>query len=169
VIWSALLLAGVTAQRLSELAIDKRNTRRLLTRGAIERGANHYPFLVGFHAAWLCGLWWFGWDRAINLAWFWSFVVLQALRAWTMLSLGERWTTRIIVLPGAPLIKRGPYRFLAHPNYMILVAEVAVLPLAFGLATFALIFSVLNAAFLVTRVREETEALKLASSAPTVG
>ena len=100
-ILSVVILALVTAQRLGELALSGRNTRRLLARGAIESGASHYPLIVGLHAAWLVGLWFLAWDRPANLAWLVVFLGLQVLRVWVIASLGERWTTRIIVLPGA--------------------------------------------------------------------
>ena len=157
-----IVLALVTLQRLSELALSRRNTRRLLARGAVEVAPGHYPLIVGLHAAWLGGLWALAWDRPVNLAWLLVFVLLQAGRAWVLLSLGERWTTRIIVLPGAPLVRRGPYRLVSHPNYMVVAAEILVLPLAFGLPLFGLAFSLLNAAVLAIRIRAEARALAAA-------
>ena len=157
-----IVLALVTLQRLSELALSRRNTRRLLARGAFEVAPGHYPLIVGLHAAWLGGLWALAWDRPVNLAWLLVFVLLQAGRAWVLLSLGERWTTRIIVLPGAPLVRRGPYRLVSHPNYMVVAAEILVLPLAFGLPLFGLAFSLLNAAVLAIRIRAEARALAAA-------
>ena len=130
---SIVILALVTLQRLGELVLAQRNTRRLLAQGAIEVGANHYPLIVGLHGAWLAGLWVLAWDRPVSLPWLAVFAVLQLLRVWVIATLGRRWTTRIIVLPGAPLVRRGPYRFLSHPNYVVVAAEIAVLPLAFGL------------------------------------
>ena len=158
-ILSITVLSLVTLQRLAELALANRNTRALKARGAFETGAGHYPLIVGLHAAWLGGLWWLAWDRPVNLAWLAAFVVLQLLRVWVIASLGRRWTTRIIVLPGERLVRRGPYRFLKHPNYLIVVAEIAVLPLAFGLASYALLFSCLNAGMLWVRLRVESRAL----------
>jgi methyltransferase len=156
---SIVILALVTAQRLGELVLARRNTRRLLARGATERGATHYPLIVGLHAAWLAGLWLLAWDRPANLAWLGVFLGLQALRVWVIASLGERWTTRIIILPGAPLVRRGPYRFLSHPNYLVVAGEMLVLPLVFGLPGYGLAFSVLNAAVLWIRIRAENAAL----------
>jgi methyltransferase len=156
----ALAVLGlVTAQRLAELAIARRHTRALLARGAHEVGARHYPLVVGLHALWLAGLWWLAWDRPARPAWLAVFLVLQGLRLWVLATLGERWTTRIIVLPGAPLITRGPYRFVPHPNYLIVVGEIAALPLAFGLVWYAAAFSALNAAVLAVRIRAENRAL----------
>lgn len=156
---SIIILALVTLQRLGELVLAQRNTGRLLARGAVEVGARHYPLIVGLHGAWLAGLWAFGWDQPVSLAWLALFIVLQLLRVWVIATLGERWTTRIVVLPGASLVRRGPYRFLDHPNYAVVVAEIAVLPLAFGLSTFAIVFSILNAAVLWIRIRAESRAL----------
>jgi methyltransferase len=114
---------------------------------------------VLLHAAWLLGLWWLAFDAPVSWSWLAAFVVLQGLRVWVLLTLGERWTTRIIVLPGAPLVSGGPYRLLSHPNYAVVVAEIAVLPLVFGLTFYALVFSLLNAIVLAIRVRAENAAL----------
>jgi methyltransferase len=157
---SILILGLVTLQRMGELALASRNTRRLLARGALESGAKHYPIILGLHAAWLAGLWWWGWDRPADLGWVAVYVVLQVLRVWTLISLGERWTTRIIVLPGERLVRSGPYRFLAHPNYAVVVGEIAVLPLVFHMLGYALVFSLLNASILWIRIRAEAQALR---------
>ncbi|MBU1376276.1 MAG: hypothetical protein KKE02_16735 [Alphaproteobacteria bacterium] len=154
-----VVLVAVTAQRLGELVLAQRNTRRLLARDAYEVGASHYPFIVTLHAAWLASLWWFGWDRPVSLSWLAVFVVLQLLRVWVIATLGARWTTRIIILPDAPLVRRGPYRFISHPNYAVVVAEIAVLPLAFGLVGLAVVFSILNALVLWVRIRAEGRGL----------
>lgn len=157
---SITILALVTLQRLGELVIASRNTRALLAQGAFERGARHYPVMVAMHGAWLIGLWALAWNRPLSFGWLAVFGVLQALRLWVLATLKGRWTTRIIVLPGAPLIRRGPYRFFSHPNYMVVVAEIAVLPLAFGLVAYALVFTVLNACVLWVRLRAEGQALQ---------
>ncbi len=157
-----VILALVTLQRLSELIIAQRNTRALLARGAIEVGAAHYPLIVLLHAAWLIGLWILARDRAVNIPLIVIFVMLQAFRIWILVTLGPRWTTRIIVLPGATLVARGPYRLIRHPNYAVVIAEIAVLPLAFGLYWYAVIFSILNAAVLAIRISVENKALGLA-------
>ena len=114
--------------------------------------------------AWLLGLWWLAWDAPVNLYWLAVFVVLQLLRVWVLATLGERWTTKIIVLPGAEPIRTGPFRFLNHPNYAVVIGEIAVLPLTFGLWWFALIFSVLNAGMLFIRIRAENAALAAAAA-----
>ena len=159
-ILSLTVLGLVTAQRLGELVLARRNTKRLLAQGGEERGAGHYPLMVALHAAWLAGLWWLAWDRPANLAWLGVYAVLEALRAWMLASLGPRWTTRIIVVPGEALVRRGPYRFVSHPNYLVVAGEIAVLPLVFGLGAYALAFSLLNAAMLWHRVRVEQAALE---------
>jgi len=153
------ILALVTLQRLGELWLSNRNTRRLLARGAHEIGASHYPLIVATHVLWLGALWWLAPARAIDAFWLALFVLLQLVRIWVLATLGPRWTTRIIVMPGAPLVRRGPYRFVNHPNYLIVVGEIASLPLAFGLWELALIFTLLNAAVLTLRIGEENRAL----------
>ena len=153
------LLVFVTVQRLAELAWSRRNEKRLRARGAIEVGAAHYPVMVLLHTAWLWALWGFGWNRPIVLGWTIAFFVLQAGRAWVLMSLGERWTTRVIVPPGEPLVRRGPYRFVSHPNYVVVALEIFVLPMAFGLPWLALGFGVANLAMLAWRIRVEARAL----------
>jgi methyltransferase len=159
-IFSALILAFVTLQRLGELILARRNTMRLLAHGGQEAGAAHYPLIVLLHATWLAGLWILALDQAPNLLWLTVFVVLQLLRVWVIATLGERWTTRIIVLPKAPLVAAGPYRFVSHPNYCVVAAEILVLPLVFGLVWYGVVFSVLNGLVLWLRIRTEDAALK---------
>lgn len=156
----AIIIAAVVAQRLVELVYARRNTRALLARGAVEVGARHYPLIVALHAAWLVAIvvalpappqihW-----PALGL-----FVLLEAGRIWVLVSLGPYWTTRIITLPGAPLMRRGPYRFVRHPNYWVVAGEILVLPLVFGEWTVAAVFTVLNAAMLAWRIRQENAVL----------
>ena len=111
------------------------------------------------HAAWLASLWVFGRSAPVSLLWLAVFVVLQGLRVWVLASLGPRWTTRIIVLPGAPLVTAGPYRVCRHPNYAVVVGEVAVLPLALGLPALAGMFTLMNLGVLSVRLRAESRAL----------
>jgi methyltransferase len=158
-IYAVVILALVTAERVTELFLAKRNTARLLGRGGREIAPEHYPLIVALHAAWLGGLWLLAWDRPIQWAWLALFAVLQILRLWVLSTLGDRWTTRIVILPGAPLVKSGPYRFLKHPNYAVVIGEIAVLPLAFGLPWYALAFSILNGIVLSIRLRAENAAL----------
>jgi methyltransferase len=158
--YAIAILAYVTLERLFELWLARRNTTALLAQGAREYGASHYPLIVAVHVLWLGTLWvlapWHGVDRF----WLARYALLQIARAWVLGTLGPRWTTRIIVLPGAPLVESGPYRFLSHPNYWVVVGEIAVLPLVFGLVWAAVVFSLLNAAVLGIRIREENRALQ---------
>jgi methyltransferase len=135
------LLAFVTAERLGELVWARANTRALLRGGGFEAARGHYPAIVALHAAWLACLWWLGRDRPLHGGWVAAFAALQALRFWTLATLGRRWTTRIIVVPGETLVRKGPFRWIAHPNYCVVVGEIAVLPLALGLPWVALVFS----------------------------
>ncbi len=153
------ILALVTLERLFELWLANRNTNRLLARGATEHGSGHYPLLVALHITWLAALWWWAPGRPVDGFWLAMFVLLVIARIWVIATLGSRWTTRIIVLPDEPLVKSGPYRWLSHPNYIVVIGEIAVLPLVFGLWEIALIFSVLNLALLAIRVRAENRAL----------
>jgi methyltransferase len=156
------VLAFVTAQRLAELLIAQRNTRALLAQGGREVGAQHYPYMVALHGCWIAGLWLMAPGRPVELAWLCVFALLQIGRLWVIGTLKSRWTTRIIALPAAPLVSKGPYRFFAHPNYAVVVGEIAVLPLAFGMSIYAAIFSVLNALMLGVRITTEERALKAA-------
>jgi len=165
---SIIILGLVTFQRVGELLLARRNTARLLARGATEAGARHYPVMVALHFAWLSSLWIWGHSQPVAPVWLCGFIVLQCLRAWIVLSLGTRWTTRIVVLPGAPLVATGPYRFLSHPNYAVVVCEIAVLPLALGLPLIALVFTALNAWILSIRIRAENRALTYVSRAEAI-
>jgi methyltransferase len=156
---AAIILSLVTLQRLGELVLARRNTASLKAHGAIEFDAQHYPLIVLVHAAWLLTLWVFGRDQNVNLWLLAAFFLLQAVRLWILATLGRRWTTRIIIIPGEPLIASGPYRYFSHPNYAVVVAEIAVLPLALHLPMVAAMFTLLNAAVLVVRLRAETRAL----------
>ena len=156
---ASVVLALVTLQRLGELVLARRNTRELLTRGGVEVAPRHYPAIIACHTLWLASLWVFGWSKPMVIGWLALFILLQAMRVWVLATLGSRWTTRIIVVPGETLVARGPYRWLKHPNYAVVVAEIAVLPLAFGLPLTALVFSLANACVLFLRIRAENEAL----------
>ena len=154
---AAGLLLLATLQRLVELIIANRNTRALLAKGAYEVGRGHYPAIVFFHVAWLVVLWGglvFGLTRF--QPWFAiAYLAVQILRIWVMASLGRYWTARIIVVPHAPLVRKGPYRFIRHPNYLVVVLEIALLPLALGSWPLALGFSIVNAILLAWRIRTE--------------
>lgn len=156
---AAIVLTLVTLERLAELWLARRNTRALLAQGALEFSPGHYPLIVLLHAFWLAGLWWWGWQQPLNMAWLAIFILLQILRVWVLTTLGPRWTTRIIVQPGLSLVASGPYRWISHPNYVVVVGEIAVLPLCVGLSVYALVFSLANAAVLAIRIRAENAAL----------
>ncbi len=151
-------IAFLIVQRLGELALARRNTARLLADGAREVGAGHYPFIVALHTAWILAILVLGYDRPVQPGWLAAFAVLQALRIWVLVTLGPRWTTRIILAEG-PLATGGPFRFLRHPNYTVVVAEIAVAPMVLGLVWVAVVFTVLNAAMLAVRIRVEGQAL----------
>jgi methyltransferase len=154
-----LILVLVTLQRAGELMVAHRNTRRLLARGAIELAPGHYPLIVAVHAGWLISLWLFGRHQDVGLVALAAYLVVQGFRFWVFWTLGARWTTRIIVVPGESLVTSGPYRLLSHPNYAVVTGEIAVLPLVFYLPWIAAIFTVLNAAVLAIRIRAENRAL----------
>ena len=157
--FAALVLLLVTLQRGGELVLARRNTRRLVARGAIEVAPGHYPAIVAVHGLWLLILWVLGWHAVVELGWLALFCVLQALRVWVIATLGPRWTTRIIILPGEALVRAGPYRWISHPNYVVVAGEIVVLPLALGLPAVAAVFAALNAAVLFVRIRAENRAL----------
>jgi methyltransferase len=163
ILW--IVLALVALQRVAELIYSARNTRRLRARGGVESGAVQYPLLILLHSAWLASMAIFipastipSW-RLLAL-----YALLQPFRVWTIASLGPFWTTRVISLPGAPRVRRGPYRIFRHPNYIIVCAEIAILPLAFGAREIAILFSFFNAALLSWRIRVEERALALAAA-----
>ncbi|QIK78238.1 hypothetical protein G7077_04295 [Sphingomonas piscis] len=153
------IMAFVTAQRLAELGLARVNTERLLAMGAKEYAPGHYPLIVAVHTGWLAALWWLAPGRDVQWLWLILFGLLQIGRVWVIQTLGPRWTTRIIVLPDAPLVTGGPFRLVRHPNYLVVAGEIAALPLAFGLWQVALIFSILNALVLAVRIRAENAAL----------
>lgn len=160
-IWIAYaIITLVVLQRAGELVLANRNTQRLKAQGAVEIGAEHYRLIVLLHMAWLMAvLWLLPAPLVIYWGWIVVFVLLQAARVWVIASLGPYWTTRIISVPGVPLVKRGPYRFLRHPNYLVVAGEILVLPLAFGEIWVAILFSLANAAVLTWRIRQEETGL----------
>ncbi len=155
-----LIVGLVALQRLAELALARRNTARLLAAGAVESGARHYPLFIALQAAWLAAIVVFApTGGCVEVRFLVAFLFLQAARVWVIASLGRFWTTRIISMPGAPLVRRGPYRFTPHPNYLIVIGEIAILPLALGELEVALVFSILNIFLIRHRIRVEEEAL----------
>ena len=149
----------VILQRLMELRIARRNTSLLLAEGAVEHGAGHYPVIVLLHATWLVAMLWTALQGPpINYYWIAFFLVLQAGRVWVLVTLGKYWTTRIITVPDAPLITDGPFRFVRHPNYLVVALEIIVLPLAFREWRMAVFFGLVNLAVLAWRIRAEERA-----------
>jgi methyltransferase len=162
------LVAGVLlvgGQRLLELLYSRRNERRLRACGAVERGGGHYPVMVAVHTLWLASTLVEGLQRGPEIPAWWPvplavFLLVQPLRYWAILSLGENWNTRILVVPGGKLVRSGPYRYFPHPNYVVVVVEVLTFPLIFGAWITAVVFTLLNAALLYVRIRTENRALK---------
>ena len=157
--WAHALIALVALQRLVELLYARKNTQALLARGAIETGANHYPLMVLLHGGWIIALAVFT-EPNPDPQWLWLavFFLCQGLRAWVLTSLGPYWTTRVITLPGAVPVSTGPYRYIRHPNYVIVALEIPSLPLGLGLPWVALVFGLLNLALLAYRIRIENGA-----------
>lgn len=164
--WYLLLILAVGAERIAELVVAKRHATWAFARGGIESGKRHYPPMVALHSAllvacvlevWIAGrpfLPWLGWT-AFTLV-----LASQALRWWCIATLGNLWNTRIIVVPGVDLVRRGPYRFLRHPNYIAVAVEGAALPLVHSAWVTALAFTVLNAILLLGfRIPAEEKAL----------
>lgn len=162
--WPVLvLLALVACQRVGELILDRKNTRALIAQGAEEYGAAHYPLFIILHGSWLLSLlvWALAFGAQLNWMLVALYLLLQAGRFWVLRTLGSFWTTRIISLPNVPLIKSGPYRYIRHPNYWIVVCEIAVLPLAMAAWPIAVLYSILNAGLLFHRIRIENAVLSL--------
>ena len=153
-------LAFVASQRLAELAWAAHNTARLRRLGAVEADPGGYPYFVVLHAGWLLSLPLLM-PAAVQPSWplFGLFVLLQPIRLWAILSLGHYWSTRLLTLPGAPLVCTGPYRWVRHPNYLIVTAEIALLPLAFGAFAIAAVFCCLNLTLIIRRIAIEDAVL----------
>jgi methyltransferase len=162
--YTALLLA-VAAERVAELVVSQRHLRWARERGALEAGQGHYPAMVMLHVALLLGCLvevdalgrpfeaWVGWPMLVVVA------AAQALRWWCIRTLGPQWNTRVVVVPGLPLVRRGPYRWLRHPNYVAVAAEGLALPLVHGAWLTAVAFTTLNAGLLAVRIRCENSVL----------
>ena len=158
--WATFIVALVVLQRLAELALARRNTARLKRAGAVEIGAGHYPLFILLHGLWLVAIIAFlRPDTPIDVPLLLLYVLLQLGRVWVIASLGRYWTTRIVTLPGAGLVRRGPYRWLRHPNYLVVALEIPVLPLVFHMVWVALPFAAANLALLAYRIHVEDAAL----------
>jgi methyltransferase len=159
--WALAVLAYVVIQRLGELVYAGTNTRRLLAEGGVEHGAGHYPLFILLHGGWLIAIALLAEPVATPSLWLLvAFLLSQLLRFWTLASIGRWWTTRIISAPHFPRVRRGPYRFLPHPNYTVVVIEIALLPLLLGAPWVALVFSALNTALLWWRIGVEARVLE---------
>lgn len=158
--WARIVVLLVACQRIGELLLARRNTAVLLAEGAIEHGGRHYPAIVALHVAWLVVLA-VGAPGPVSVSWVLVFLALQLGRLWVLATLGRYWTTRIIRQPGAPLMATGPYRYVRHPNYLIVALEVPVLPMALGMPIAAACFGAANLAVLWWRIRVEERALGL--------
>ena len=158
------ILVFVIVQRLVELLIAKRNEKSLLAKGAYEVGATHYPFMILLHVSFficlLIEVTYFKSIPAPHYAWILIFLVLQLLRVWCLASLGAFWNTKIMILPGANVVMKGPYAYIRHPNYLVVCLEIAVLPLMFQAYVTAICFTILNFAMLSVRIPMEEKALK---------
>jgi methyltransferase len=156
-----LVLTLLVAQRLGELMLARANTTRLLALGGIEAGARHYLLFPLLHGGWIVAMaLLIPADAKAEAGPLVLLGLLLLVRLWTMASLGARWTTRIVTLPAAPLVCRGPYRFVRHPNYLVVAGEIAVVPLIFGAWRIALVFSLLNGLLLAHRIQVEDQALR---------
>jgi methyltransferase len=164
-IWYVLLIAAVACERVAELVVSNRNLAWSRTRGGIEFGAGHYPVMVVLHTGLLVGclaeVIWLHRPFLPSLGWPMLVIVVaaQALRWWCITTLGRQWNTRVVVVPGAPRVSGGPYRLIPHPNYVAVIAEGVALPLVHTAWITALVFTVLNAALLTTRITTENNAL----------
>ncbi|MFJ6940141.1 isoprenylcysteine carboxyl methyltransferase family protein [Streptomyces sp. NPDC101132] len=170
-----VLVLLVVAERFAELSVARRNGAWSRARGGLEHGAGHYPVMVALHTALLAGCLVEPWvaDRPFQPLLGWPALALvlaaQGLRWWCIATLGRRWHTRVLIVPGLPLVASGPYRLLRHPNYLAVVVEGAALPLVHSAWVTAVGFSVLNAALLSVRIRCEDDALASARALPAAG
>lgn len=154
------LLLYIVVQRLGELVHANRNTKRLLGEGGVEHGADHYHYFIFLHSAWIAVIALLvDPQHIVHPAMLALFVGTQVLRVWTLASIGRWWTTRIISAPHFDRVKRGPYRYISHPNYLVVVLEIAIVPLMLGLPWVALLFSILNAILLRHRIGVENQVL----------
>ncbi|WP_179475435.1 isoprenylcysteine carboxyl methyltransferase family protein [Mycolicibacterium vinylchloridicum] len=163
--WYVLLVAAVAVERVAELVVARRNLAWSKAQGGVEFGASHYPVMVVLHTGLLVGalVEVIGLHRPFLPALGWPMLAIvvaaQGLRWWCITTLGQQWNTRVVVIPGAQRVVGGPYRFFSHPNYVAVIAEGIALPLVHTGWITALVFTVLNAALLRTRIRTENAAL----------
>ena len=165
------ILVFVIIQRFVELRIAKRNEKLMLVKGAYEVGASHYPFMILLHVSFFVSLlievFFFKSNLMPHFTWLVFFLLLQLLRVWCLVSLGTFWNTKIIILPGANVVVKGPYAYIRHPNYLVVCLEILVLPFMFGAYVTAIIFTILNVIMLSVRIPIEEKALKEATNYAT--
>jgi methyltransferase len=152
------IVLAIALLRGIELAHAHRNARRLLAEGGQAHGDRHYPVIVGLHVAWLIALWWAG--RRISEPDWLLFVLLEAARLWVVATLGRFWTTRVISVPDAPLVRKGPFRWMRHPNYAVVALQLPVLLFAYAAPGLAVLFGAANILILAHRIRVEEDALR---------
>lgn len=159
-----LFISFVIFLRIGELVLSKSNEKWLLQNGAVEYGQSHYPFIVALHVLFISSVIFEYYRQSepyYSLFFIICYFVLLAFKAWVILSLDKFWNTRIYHISNYPLKKTGPYQYFKHPNYMIVVAEIAVIPMIFHLYYTAITFSLLNAIMLFVRIKEENKALQI--------
>lgn len=160
------ILALATLQQVAEYYIARRNTGRLLAMGGVEAGGGYHWIMMAFHAVWLIGLWIYARDNAVQWNWLFGYCAIEALRGWIVAALGDRWTSRTIVMPGDNYEPSPLLRFLRHPNYFIVLVEVFVLPMVFAMFWYALGFAIACGAILFWRMQTEDLALRSAARPP---
>jgi methyltransferase len=159
-VWAIAVLAYVVIQRLGELVYAKANTRRLLAEGGQEHAPGHYPLFIILHSSWLIAIAVFADPEPSPSPWLLgAFIASQAFRFWTLASIGRWWTTRIISSPNFPRVRKGPYRFIRHPNYSVVIVEIAVVPWLLSAHFVVLAFTIANAMLLAWRIRIEEQVL----------
>lgn len=159
-----LFISFVILLRIGELVLSKKNEKWLLQNGAVEYGKQHYPFIVALHVSFLISLileYFTQQTASYSLFFLLFYFLLLAFKTWVILSLGKFWNTKIYHIPNVPLIKKGPYKYFKHPNYIVVIAEIAVIPLAFHLYYTAIIFTLLNTIMLFVRIKEENKTLQI--------
>ncbi len=158
-----LFFLSLVALRIGELILSNNNEKWLLANGAVEYGKQHYPWMIALHISFFISLlveYYFQTAHSCNYYLLFSFCVLIALKVWVITSLGKYWNTKIYHIPNAGLIKKGAYKYFKHPNYAIVIVEIAIIPLMFHLYFTAIVFSILNAAMLYVRISEENKILQ---------
>lgn len=158
-----LFILFIILLRLAELLHSKRNEKWLIAHSAVESGQNHYPYIIALHTLFMLSLlteFYYSPDASFNPLIFFIYLLLISFKTWVILSLGNFWNTKIYRIQDAPLVKTGPYKYLKHPNYLIVIGEIAIIPMTFHLYHTAILFTVLNAIMLCIRIRVENKVLQ---------